>query len=55
MHHGQNRGEAKKLKLSKTCKLNENRGKFRNFDEIREYAICIIDLKAMDTPVKTSF
>jgi len=32
MHHVQNRGK-EKSKLSKTRKLNENRGKFINFEE----------------------
>ena len=33
-----------KIGGSKTRKLYENRGKFINFAEIGEYAICIIDL-----------
>ena len=33
MNHGQNRGKQKR-KLSQKLKLNENRGKFINFEEI---------------------
>jgi len=35
IHHGQNRGEAKKCKLSKKRKLSKNRvGNLETFDEI---------------------
>jgi len=34
MHHFENEEEAKKRKLGKKCKFNENSGKFLNFVEI---------------------
>jgi len=44
MHNGQNRGEAKKRKLSKKRQFHQNRGKFIKFTEMEGKFIHFVEI-----------